>query len=141
MVKKILLILFSALVLTACRASAGSGEEITVVLTDFAYNPNSITVPIGKPVRLIIANEGVVEHDFVIEKVDVTTNVIEEHGSEAHHAQGDEAGYDFHVATKPGETSIVEITIHEAGTYEIFCSVPGHKDAGMVGELTVLVEE
>ena len=36
----------------------------------------------------------------------------------------------------PGETQ--EIVVNApAGTYEYYCNVPGHKQAGMVGTLTV----
>jgi plastocyanin len=35
-----------------------------------------------------------------------------------------------------GETSEVSATV-EPGTYEFYCSVPGHEAAGMKGELTV----
>jgi uncharacterized cupredoxin-like copper-binding protein len=45
------------------------------------------------------------------------------------------------VSARPGETSIVQLTISEPGTYQVFCSVDGHKEAGMIGELTVLDQD
>ena len=40
------------------------------------------------------------------------------------------------VTLNPGESG--EVTINApAGTYEYYCSIPGHKAAGMVGTLTV----
>jgi len=36
----------------------------------------------------------------------------------------------------PGETDTGEIEL-EAGTYTFFCTIPGHRDQGMVGTLTV----
>ncbi|MFM8876138.1 MAG: plastocyanin/azurin family copper-binding protein, partial [Anaerolineae bacterium] len=35
------------------------------------------------------------------------------------------------------ETSTLTFTPSEPGTYKIICSVPGHLDAGMTGELIV----
>jgi plastocyanin len=36
-----------------------------------------------------------------------------------------------------GGTSEITITIDEPGEYEYYCSVPGHREAGMVGTLIV----
>jgi plastocyanin len=36
-----------------------------------------------------------------------------------------------------GGTSEITITIDEPGEYEFYCSVPGHREAGMVGTLIV----
>ena len=36
----------------------------------------------------------------------------------------------------PGGTSSVTVTLKK-GSYEYYCPVPGHKQAGMVGTLTV----
>ena len=40
------------------------------------------------------------------------------------------------VSLPPGETQKVVINA-PPGTYEFYCNVPGHKEAGMVGTLTV----
>ena len=40
------------------------------------------------------------------------------------------------VALPPGETQTVVINA-KPGSYEYYCNVPGHKEAGMVGTLVV----
>jgi len=134
-------ILIIALLLSACAGGANPKTEITLKLTDFAYGLPSITVPAGQPVILTLKNEGLVEHDFVIEKIDATNVVVQDGGSKAHAAHGVEANYDLHISTQAGETNVLQFTVAEPGAYEIFCSVAGHKEAGMVGELVVLAEE
>ncbi|HEX2996197.1 MAG TPA: plastocyanin/azurin family copper-binding protein, partial [Anaerolineales bacterium] len=62
-------------------------------------------------------------------------------GSEAHHAHGEEQNYDLHVSANAGETSVLELTVSEPGTYEVFCSVQGHKEAGMIGKLNVVDQQ
>ena len=141
MAKKIFLFLSTIFLITACAGGADPKTEITLDLMDFSYSSPSITVTAGQPVLLTLENKGLVEHDFVIEKVDVTTKIIQDSGSEEHQAHGVEADFDFHVATQVDETSIVQFTILEPGTYTFFCSVEGHKEAGMIGELTVLAED
>lgn len=142
MLKRILFILFSFVLLTACASqSSQSAKDITVEMTDFAYTPASITVPAGEPVTLTLKNTGNIEHDFVVEKIDATTKVIEDSGSDAHHAHGEEQNYDLHVSANAGDTSVIQLTVTEPGTYQVFCSVEGHKEAGMIGELIVLAQD
>ena len=142
MLKRVVLTLVSLVLLTACASPASQPEtELTVEMTDFAYAPSSITVPAGQPVTLTLNNTGNVEHDFLVETIDVKTEVIQDNGSNAHHAHGTEQNYDLHVSARPGETSIVQVTVATPGTYKIICSVEGHKEAGMIGELIVLDQE
>jgi uncharacterized cupredoxin-like copper-binding protein len=139
MLKRILLISVSLILLAACAAQpAQPSTDIIVEMTDFAYSPSSVTVPIGQPVTLTVKNVGNVEHDFVVEKIDATTKVIQDNGSDAHHAHGEEPNYDLHISAGVGEASIIEFTAQEPGTYKVFCTVEGHEEAGMIGELTVL---
>jgi uncharacterized cupredoxin-like copper-binding protein len=84
---------------------------------------------------------GQLEHDFVIEKIDVETKVIKDSGSTEHHMPGMGAENDLHVSAQVGETSVIQFTVAEPGTYQYFCSVAGHKEAGMVGELIVVAEK
>jgi uncharacterized cupredoxin-like copper-binding protein len=95
-------------------------------------------VPAGEPVTLTLKNTGNIEHDFVVEKIDATTKVIQDSGSDLHHAHGEEQNYDLHVSANAGDTSVIELTVSEPGTYRVFCSVEGHEEAGMIGELVVL---
>jgi uncharacterized cupredoxin-like copper-binding protein len=100
-----------------------------------------LTVPAGEPVILTLKNSSVVEHDFVIEKIDVKSAVMKDSGSNAHHVHGEELNVDLHLSAKPGDTSVIEFTVSEPGTYTFYCSVPGHKDAGMSGELVVVPQK
>ena len=141
MLRKIFLSVVFAVLLTSCGGAAKPATELTLDATDFAYSPLSITVPVDEPVLLTLKNSGNLEHDFVIEKIDVKTDVIKDSGSDAHHAHGAEANYDLHFSAQVVEASVIQFTVSEPGTYQFFCSVPGHKEAGMVGELIVLAEE
>jgi uncharacterized cupredoxin-like copper-binding protein len=140
MLRTMLLIVWAVL-LTACGGTTKASTEITLDATDFSYSPVSVNVPAGEPVVLTLKNSGVVEHDFVIEKIDVQSVVKKDSGSEAHHAHGEEMDFDLHISAQPGDTSVLEFTVSEPGTYTFFCSVAGHKEAGMLGELVVAAQE
>jgi len=128
-----------ALLLSACAGASKPATEITMELTDFSYTPLSITIPVGQPVVLTINNNGQVVHDFVVEKIEVTDVVAQDSGSGEHDMPGmGESLYDLHVSTGAGQTNALQFTALEPGTYKIFCSVEGHIEAGMIGELVVL---
>jgi len=143
MLKRVLLVVLAVLLLSACAASRPSkpATEVTVEMTDFAYSPAAIAIPAGQPVTFTIENIGNIEHDFVVEKIKATTDMVQDSGSEAHHAHGQEQNYDLHVSAGMGETSVFQLTVAEPGTYKVFCSVEGHEAAGMVGELIVLDQD
>lgn len=138
---RIFVITVVTILLTACAATSQSGTEIAVEAHDFTYRPVSLTVPVGQPVTLTLKNTGAVEHDFVIEKIKVTDVEASDSGPAAHHQTGHEPEYDLHFFAKAGETETLQFTALEPGTYEIFCSLEGHKEAGMIGELMVAAQE
>lgn len=142
MLKRILSIVLTFLLLAACVSQPSEpATKLKVEMKDFAYNPPSLTIPAGQPVTLIVNNTGNIEHDFVVERIDAITKVIEDNGSNAHHAHGEEQNYDLHISARPGESSVLELTVSQPGTYKVFCSVEGHEAAGMIGELTVIDQE
>ena len=140
MLRKMFFVLILAILLTGC-AGAGVSQaatEIMVEATDFAYNPVSVTIPAGQPVTLTLNNTGAVEHDFVVDKINVTDVEASDTGPAAHHQMGDAPEYDLHFFARAGDTAVLKFTALEPGTYEIFCSIEGHKEAGMIGKLIVL---
>jgi Cu-Zn family superoxide dismutase len=97
----------------AASAGSGAAEPITVTAHDIFFDPKEITIPADTDVTIIIPNEGAALHDFVIDELGIDAGDI-----------------------PPGET--VEVVINApAGEYEYYCSVPGHKAAGMLGTLVV----
>lgn len=135
LLKKIFVVLFLAVFLSACGGGS-SPTKVTITMTEFGFEPNSITALAGFPVELTLVNEGAIEHDFVIEVIPVS-DVSSSNSGEHHTATEEHVEYDLHTSTSTGETSTLTFTPTEPGTYQIICSVPGHKDAGMTGELIV----
>jgi plastocyanin len=92
---------------------AAGGEPIEVDMLDtLKFEPAEITAAVGTV--LTIKNAGVLQHDFVI----------------------DELGGELVPLLNGGDAQ--DWTVEGApGTYEFYCSVPGHKESGMVGTLTI----
>lgn len=126
---------FLAVLMSACAAGQPTAK-ITVNLSEFAFEPGTLTVTAGQPVELTLVNEGAVEHDFVVEVISVE-DISTEGSMSGHDMSAEHSEFDLHTATGPGETSTLRFTPTEPGTYKIICSVPGHLDAGMTGELIV----
>ena len=142
MSRKIFFSLVCAVLLAGCAGASGQPvTEITVEATDFTYDPVSITIPAGEPVTLMLNNMGRVEHDFVIDKINLANVETSDSGPAAHHQMGDMPEYDLHFFAKAGDTAVLNFTALEPGTYEIFCSIEGHKEAGMIGKLIVAAQE
>jgi uncharacterized cupredoxin-like copper-binding protein len=93
-------------------AGAGEGEAVEVVSLDIFFEPNALTIPADTEVTVRLPNEGVTPHNFSI----------------------DELGIDVDIAPGATEETVINAP---AGEYEYYCNVPGHKQAGMVGTLTV----
>jgi len=136
---KIFFVLVLALLLTGCAGTSQPATEIMLEAADFNYNPASITVRAGQPVRLTLKNTGKVEHDFVIDKINVANVEASDSGPAEHH-QMNQPEYDLHFFARSGETGVLQFTALEPGTYQIFCSIEGHRQAGMIGELIVAAQ-
>ena len=93
-------------------AAAAEAEPVTVVSQDIFFEPSEVTIPADTDVTFTLPNEGVIPHNFSIDALGIDVDIL------------------------PGETQ--EIVVNApAGTYEFYCNVPGHREAGMVGTLTV----
>lgn len=97
----------------AGSTQAPAGEKITVMGKEFSYDPATLTVKAGRPVTVVLRNTGSIEHDITVDETKFKLTV-------------------------PGNSARDKALMFEKpGTYEFYCSLPGHKSAGMKGELSV----
>ena len=93
-------------------AAATPAGAATVSLSEFALTPDSVTIPVGG--KLTVTNTGAAGHNLGIMGTDLVTADL---------------------AT--GESATLDTSGLEAGLYTMYCEIPGHKDAGMTGDLHV----
>jgi plastocyanin len=117
-----------SLALTAC---GGSGNTINVTMTDFAYLPNSFTVPAAAQITINARNNGATEHEFVIMKKGYT--VTPPFGDK------DEGNIYWELdQIEAGTTKTATFTApSEPGTYQVVCGLLAHIEKGMVATLIV----
>ncbi len=109
-----------------------------VEMTNFAFTPNVLEVNAGEVLEIAVQNIEPVLHDFTIEAIDADVHISYLGGTGEHaHAEAAAVEADVHFAlTEPG-TGVVHLNIHEPGEYVFYCTVPGHREAGMEGTLIV----
>ena len=113
---------------------SGEVQRITVDMAELKYEPMRLSVRAGQPVEVTVRNLGTADHDFVVAGLPAKDIKRVTAGHGGHGGGGDEiVGH-----AKPKQTVRVRFTPLETGDFEIFCSLPGHKEGGMVGVLTVL---
>jgi plastocyanin len=128
--KLVYLILLPALILSACAGGKPS-SEIKVEMTDFAFTPNRYSVPAGEQITLNAIHEGLVEHDFVIMKLNTDVG--------GHFDENDLVNVYWQIKIQSGQSQMVTFKApSEPGAYQIVCGMAGHVEAGMVGTLEVI---
>jgi plastocyanin len=86
---------------------------VTIEAREFGFSPAAVTIPASGATRIVVKDAGRIVHNFTIDALGVQV-VMSPGGS--------------------GEVTLVDLT---PGTYQFYCSVSGHKEAGMVGTITV----
>ncbi len=109
-----------------------------VEMTSFAYTPQVLEVDAGEVLEIAVQNVEPLLHDFTIDQIDADVHISYLGGTGEHaHAEASAQDADVHFAlTEPG-TGVVHLNIHEPGRYVFYCTVPGHREAGMEGTLIV----
>jgi plastocyanin len=90
-----------------------AGTTVALSAQDLFFDPDGITIPADTDVTITLTNDGAAIHDFYQPDLDVKTADL-----------------------SPGDSDSVVINL-APGTYQFWCAIPGHKDAGMTGTITV----
>ena len=101
---------------TDTTASGGGGATTLDVAADpsgqLAFVEKTLSAPAGE-ITLDLTNDSAVPHNIAVDGAEGVSDTIQDGGT-------------------------AELTVNlPAGTYEYYCDVPGHRQAGMVGTLTV----
>ena len=145
----------------ATETTSRPADTIEVTMKDFAYDPDTLTVPAGQKVTLAFTNAGTVEHYFVVgDKIASNKDGFEQNlfggvsiekskqtedhdGDEEEEHEEEEGGHENVFELPPGGSGSMMFTLpsEKAGTYTIACfETTGdkkHYEMGMKGTLRV----
>jgi uncharacterized cupredoxin-like copper-binding protein len=96
----------------ASPAAAG-GDAVEVTAVDIKFEPTSLEISADTDVTITLTNDGMLQHDLVIEDTDFKTELLD-----------------------AGSSADIVVNL-PAGEYVYYCSVAGHRQAGMEGTLKV----
>lgn len=97
----------------SAEAAVSGTTEFDIELGDLWVRPSSIEVPAGQAITMHVTNTGAMAHDLKVDGVSGTAVLA------------------------PGESETVTIGPFDAPT-QAWCTVPGHKEAGMTMAITVV---
>ncbi len=97
---------------------AAPKATIRVKASEFKFAPTELAMRAGEPTRIELENDGAVEHALIV-------------------AAPDGKGDWIHLHSAAGSTDAGTFRIDTPGTYRVVCTIQGHPEAGMVGELVV----
>jgi len=138
----------------------GKASEVTrtldIDMTDNRYSTEEIAVKAGETLRFVVRNKGELVHEFNIgtpamhEGHQKEMMMMVDHGVlEADKINHDKMKMDMgggktmehndpnSALLEPGKSKEIVWKFSKTGTFEFACNVPGHYDAGMVGDVQV----
>lgn len=93
-----------------------TSEPLTIAIAgnEFSYTPSAIVAKVGQTVTVTYKNTGKYPHNFVIDELGFTSKTI-----------------------KAGETDTFSFVPNKTGAFSFYCSLPNHREKGMVGTLSI----
>lgn len=92
--------------------AAAQDTVVTIESHDIFFEPEEVSIPANTNMTISLPNEGAAPHNFSIDELDISVDLT------------------------PGETKEIVISA-PPGTFEIYCNLPGHREAGMIAQLAV----
>jgi uncharacterized cupredoxin-like copper-binding protein len=133
-----------------------ASRTVEVTMWDNYYEPESIEVSEGETVHFVVRNEGELVHEFNIGTAamhaahqDEMMMMIEHGVIDGDHINHDMMKMDMgnghtmehddpnSVLLEPGQSAEIVWTFTTDADLEFACNVPGHYDAGMMGEIDI----
>jgi uncharacterized cupredoxin-like copper-binding protein len=104
---------------------------ITIASRDLAFDVTTVEARVGEVVEIAFANIGALPHDFTIDDVPADLAVLEPANRVGR------SGSDIHVLLNARNDTRFQLRVTKPGEYLFYCSISGHRRAGMEGRLVI----
>ncbi|OZU89110.1 hypothetical protein CIL03_08860 [Virgibacillus indicus] len=104
---------------------------LLIKANEYDFLPSDINIQVGETITMSIENTGTVEHDLEI--IDFAPEGVQRKTSHNHGLSANT----IHLHAEPGKKETISFTPVEKGIYKFVCTIPGHKESGMIGTLKV----
>jgi uncharacterized cupredoxin-like copper-binding protein len=129
-------------------SDAAVDRVIEVEMSEMKYMPDTISVEPGETIKFVVTNVGDLVHEFNIGKPETwdghaneMMTMMQQGMMTADHLDHDKMmeGGMMHddansILLEPGDSGAAIWTFPQAGEIGFACNVPGHREAGMVGD-------
>ena len=112
-------------------------RTVTVIMSDsdgtMRFVPDRVDIKKGEQIRFILQNNGVLKHEFMLANVkdnDKHAELMKKYPDMEHDDPNAKS-------VDPGKTAEILWRFSKGGTFEFACLIPGHREAGMRGTVTV----
>lgn len=140
-----ILLLTTFAALAACSDNEGAGDagtQLEVTASDFRFTPSELRVSANQRYELRLRNDSQLLHDWTIDGIPATN--IDSNSSGAHDMGSmssmpmmGSGSAELHVAAAGKKSASLSFVPTRPGEYTYYCTVPGHRAAGMEGRLIV----
>ena len=108
-------------------------RTIEVGMSEMAYAPARIEVKRGEQIRFVIRNTGADDHEFLLATTEENLKHAKAMMANPHMEHHEPNG----VRLAPKKSAEILWKFSHAGSFEYSCLIPGHREAGMVGQILV----
>ena len=99
------------------------------------FTPDKLSIKQGETIRLRITNAGKIPHEFVLG----TREELAEHANTMRQMPGMTHSDASSVQVAPGKSADIVWQFSKPGNFLFACLIPGHRESGMEGNVTVTV--
>jgi uncharacterized cupredoxin-like copper-binding protein len=113
------------------------GRVVQVVMREsdgkMLFIPDWLEIRAGEQIQFVLRNNGALDHEFVIGTVEANARHAEEmarHGDMVHDDPNAKR-------LEPKKSGVLRWQFTQPGEFEVACLIPGHREVGMVGTVSV----
>jgi uncharacterized cupredoxin-like copper-binding protein len=115
------------------KLKAQEAIEEYMDLDEMSFHPHRLTFRAGRLYRLILRNVGDKRHDLVAPSFFAAMDVQSFRGGDTQKSNIKQG----RIVLRQGNNAEIVFRARQPGTYELWCSISGHREKGMEGEFVV----